>query len=180
MKIIVMSDSHRYLKNARCVLKRLEDRVDRVFHLGDMVNDAKTLQTEFPNLPFTIVLGNNDYGEDVEPHEIVMVQGCRLLLTHGHRKMVHWNYDTISYWAEENGADMVLFGHTHSTVNDNGGRVMLVNPGSISQPRDSNIPTFAVITIEEDGNINSSIMEIHGPEDFKIRSAIKGKFVKKV
>lgn len=180
MKIIVLSDTHRYLKEARNVLKRIGDRVEMAVHLGDLVGDAERLQGEFPHIPFHYVLGNNDYGEDAPSHKMVMVKGCKLLLTHGHRQMVHWHYDTLSYWAEEQGADAVLFGHTHCAVNDVGGRIMLFNPGSISQPRDSQLPTFGILEVLEEGQINGAIMEVHGSDDFRIRSTTKSRFVKKV
>lgn len=177
MKILVLSDTHGNLTNARIVLKKLEDKIQMVFHLGDLVKDAERLMAEFPALPFNIVSGNNDRGENANFYELVSLMGCRLLLTHGHRHQVHWNYDTINYWAEEKEADIVIFGHSHSTVNDAKGRIMLFNPGSISQPRDGAYPTFGILDIQENGFINGSIMECHRKEDFRIRSAAKGSFL---
>ena len=40
MKILVLSDTHAYLENARAVLARLQGKVDAVFHLGDHDDDA--------------------------------------------------------------------------------------------------------------------------------------------
>ena len=113
MKILVLSDTHAYLENARAVLARLQGKVDAVFHLGDHDDDAVALQQEFPKLPFHYVKGNNDYRVDTPSQKLVRLGGKTLLLTHGHKQRVYWNYDTISYWAEEQGADVVLFGHTH-------------------------------------------------------------------
>ena len=48
MKILVLSDTHSYLDNARNVLKRIGDKMDMVFHLGDHDADALELQKEFP------------------------------------------------------------------------------------------------------------------------------------
>ena len=178
MKILLISDTHHNLRNARAVLDKIHDKMDMVFHLGDMVEDALILKKQYTKLPFYFVLGNNDFGEEGQASQMVTVKGCRLLLTHGHAQHVHWNYDTISYWAEEKHGDVVVFGHTHKTVNDNGGRVMLVNPGSISIPRDGRLPTFGILEILEDGQIQSSVMEMHSSEDFRIRSNIKGVFSK--
>ena len=50
MKILVLSDTHAYLENARAVLARLQGKVDAVFHLGDHDDDAVALQQEFPKL----------------------------------------------------------------------------------------------------------------------------------
>ena len=96
MKILVLSDTHAYLENARAVLARLQGKVDAVFHLGDHDDDAVTLQQEFPKLPFHYVKGNNDYRVDTPSQKLVRLGGKTLLLTHGHKQRVYWNYDTIS------------------------------------------------------------------------------------
>ena len=166
MKILVLSDTHSYLDNARNVLKRIGGKMDMVFHLGDHDGDALELQKEFPNLPFHFVKGNNDYGIDTPSKKLVRVGGKALLLTHGHKQRVHWNPDTICYWAEEQGADVVLFGHTHMPVWDNGGRVAMFNPGSISLPRGGGLPTFGILTIEN-GRVEGAIMEYWNAEHFK-------------
>lgn len=61
MKLLIFSDSHGRLENARNVLRRLGGRMDMVCHLGDHDSDAEELQREFPDLPFHIVQGNNDF-----------------------------------------------------------------------------------------------------------------------
>ena len=165
MKILVFSDTHGYLDSAEHVLKRIGGRMDMVFHLGDHDEDARELQKEFPKLPFHVVKGNNDYGIDTPSQKLVRAGGKTLLLTHGHKQRVHWNPDTISYWAEEQGADVVLFGHTHVPLWDDGGRVALFNPGSISLPR-GGMPTFGILTIEN-GRAEGAIMEYWNRETFK-------------
>lgn len=166
MKILVLSDTHAYLANARAVLRRLGERMDAVFHLGDHDDDALQLQEEFPQLPFYFVKGNNDFGVDTPPQRLVRLGGRALLLTHGHMQRVSWNYDTISYWAEAQGADVVLFGHTHIPLWEERGRVALFNPGSISLPRGGTMATFGILTIEN-GKVEGAIMEYEDAEHWK-------------
>lgn len=166
MKILVLSDTHSYLDNARAVLHRIGSQMDLVFHLGDHDADALELQKEFPGLPFHYVKGNNDYLMDSPSKKMVRVGGKAILLTHGHKQRVHWNPDTICYWAEEQGADMVLFGHTHMPFWDESGRVAMFNPGSISLPRGGGLPTFGILTIEN-GRVEAAIMEYWNAEHFK-------------
>ncbi len=168
MKILVFSDTHSHLDRARNVLKRIGGKMDMVFHLGDHDTDALELQKEFPRLPFHYVKGNNDYLLDTPMKKMVRAGGKALLLTHGHKQRVHWNPDTIAYWAEEQGADAVLFGHTHMPVNDSSGRVMLFNPGSISLPRGGTMPSFGILTIEN-GRMEGAIMEYWNEETFRRR-----------
>lgn len=159
MKILVLSDTHGYLSNARDVLNRIGKYMNGVIHLGDHASDARDLQTEYPTLPFYIVRGNNDFGEKAPDASVLNVYGKKLLFTHGHKQQVYWSYDTISYWAEEQGADVVLFGHTHSPVNEQKGSLLVFNPGSISMPRGVPQPTFGILEIALNGMIYGSIME---------------------
>ena len=170
MKILVLSDTHAYLENARAVLARLQGKVDAVFHLGDHDDDAVALQQEFPKLPFHYVKGNNDYRVDTPSQKLVRLGGKNLLLTHGHKQRVYWNYDTISYWAEEQGADVVLFGHTHlpyeayiASDSEEEKSVWLFNPGSISKPREGK-PSYGIIDIFV-RNGKRSVLLSHGTTD---------------
>ncbi len=166
MRILVFSDTHSYLDNARHVLRRIGERMDMVFHLGDHDADALALQREFSHLPFHYVKGNNDYLMDTPSKKMVCVAGKNLLLTHGHKQRVHWNPNTIGYWAEEQGADVVLFGHTHRPFWDDSGRVAMFNPGSIFLPRGGTRATFGILTIEN-GRIEAAIMEYGDAEHFE-------------
>lgn len=158
MKLLVISDTHHYLDNAQDVLMRIGTQMDGVLHLGDHDTDAAELQKEFPALPFHVVKGNNDYSMETPNNQMLRMCGRNILLTHGHKQNVYFSYDSISYWAEEKGADAVLFGHTHRPFYDNHGRVLLLNPGSISLPRGDTTPTFAVLTITEHGRMEAAMM----------------------
>ena len=166
VKLLVLSDTHGYLENARNVLERIGQRMDGVLHLGDHAYDARDLQSEYQTLPFYFVKGNNDFADKAPNDVILKFFGKKLLLTHGHKQQVYWSHDTISYWAEEKGADVVIFGHTHSPVNEHKGSVMIFNPGSISVPRGVPNPTFGILEITEQGLIYGSIMEYIDAQTF--------------
>ena len=161
MKIVVFSDSHGYLENMIDVIARMETQVNAIFHLGDCVKDAEELGKKFPDIPIYVVRGNNDFGVHTPSFKIVRVGKVCFLLTHGHKERVHTGLDYMGYWAEENGANMALFGHTHRGFNEYFGRIRLFNPGSISLPRDSGTPTFGILTVE-DGVVEGEIMEYFG------------------
>ena len=158
MKFLVISDTHGYLKNARNVINRIGDRIDAVIHLGDHDEDAEFLAEEFDDIPFYYVQGNNDYSMNTPEVKVITVNNRRIILTHGHKQQVYWSYDKIAYWAEENGADAVFFGHTHRPANENDTTVYIFNPGSISSPRGTTYPTFGIFDINEDGKMEGTIM----------------------
>lgn len=149
MKILVFSDTHNYLDNAREVLWRIGGQMDMVLHLGDHDTDAMELKKEFPSLPFHYVLGNNDYSWNTPDKKMVFAGGKKLLLVHGHKQRVYWNYDSISYWAEEQGADAVLFGHTHRPVYDDRGRVMLLIPAAFPCHEAVPLPHLAFLPLRK-------------------------------
>lgn len=167
MKYLIVSDTHGYLKNIKNVLDKIGDRIHGVIHLGDHDSDARILSKAYPGLEFFSVKGNNDYNSDVPYEKILILKDKRILLTHGHRQNVYWNFETISYFAEEQNAEMALFGHTHVPLNDRGGRVWLFNPGSISMPRSSMIPTFGILEILDNGKIDCCVMEYLGKDNFR-------------
>lgn len=171
MKILVLSDTHGQLERAENILRRIGGQMDMVFHLGDYALDAMELQRKFPALPFHLVRGNNDFSmhSQTPDKKLVRAAGKAMLLTHGHKQRVHWNPDTIAYWAEEQGADIVLFGHTHIALWEDSGRVALLNPGSLSLPRDGGLPTFGILTIEK-GRMEGAIMEYWDAETFRRRN----------
>ncbi len=166
MKLLVLSDTHGYTDNARNVIQKIGEQMECVLHLGDHDRDAKYLEEEFPHIPFHIVRGNNDYDTDTPREVMTHYGGKNILLTHGNKQNVYWNHDTIYYWALEKGADAVLFGHTHSPVYDDRGQVLLMNPGSISRPRQSTTPTFGILEITDSGVLQGVIMEYHGKDTF--------------
>lgn len=168
MKLLVLSDSHRYLDNARNVIKKIGTKMHCVIHLGDHEDDAKELELEFPKLAFYYIKGNNDFGGSAPFEQMLNFEGKKFLLTHGHRQQVHWGYTNIYYWAKEKGADAVFFGHTHMPCNERAEDILLFNPGSISLPRSTDNPTFGIIEIADDGIIRGSIMEYHKKKSFKI------------
>lgn len=158
MKLLVLSDTHRYLKNAENILLKIGSKMSGVIHLGDHDDDAKQLQIQFADLPFYYVKGNNDYGTKTPSEQLLHFHKKAILIVHGHKQQVYWSYDTIRYWAEEKGADAVLFGHTHTPLNDSSDKILLFNPGSISLPRGTSNPTFGIIDISQEGIISGSIM----------------------
>lgn len=168
MKLLVLSDTHRSLKNVDSIINKIGPKIDAIIHLGDMVDDQEYLKLKYPQYKFYCVSGNNDYSATAPDNLSITINGRNILLTHGHKQQVHWNYNSILYWAQEKDADLVLFGHTHDPICDNGGKVILFNPGSITLPRTTSYPTFGIVDIEESGKITCSIMLYLDAQNYKI------------
>jgi putative phosphoesterase len=150
MKILVLSDTHGDTCKAEKAINSNKG-VDLIIHLGDYFRDAQKLSALFPTIPIEYIYGNSDFMIDNVPAEkIIEVCGKRIFITHGHRYSVKWDYERLISKAEEQNADILLFGHTHIpelVIND---RFYLLNPGSTSDPRSNSKESYAIIEIDND------------------------------
>ena len=144
MKIIVASDSHYervMLMNLAGEIARRGD-IDAVIHLGDMEGDADWLRKRL-SVPVYAVPGNCDMKFDpASTEQVVTLGGVSMLLCHGHTRQVKFMLEPLSYRAQELGASVALFGHTHARCMQNVGGVLLVNPGALKDGR------YALMDIE--------------------------------
>ena len=127
-RILVFSDSHGYLDHIREILKK--EQPDMIIHLGDCVRDVYELQREFPEHTIEYVKGNCDIVREPE-EKILLIEGKRILICHGHTYNVKSGYLNIEYGAKEKQADAVLFGHTHQAFYNHHNGLVMLNPGSI-------------------------------------------------
>ena len=103
MKILVFSDSHRYVEP-------LEEKPDQIIHLGDMETDAEELSRRFPTIPVAYIAGNCDSFFGGERYRLISIRGKKLFITHGHCFGVKMGLDGLINTALTAGADAVLFG----------------------------------------------------------------------
>ncbi len=156
-KILVLSDSHGCDDNMLSVIKK-EMPFDALFHLGDVEGSDKRIRDMIP-YPAYIVSGNCDYFTDLPEALAVEVGGHRFLLTHGHHFGVNsGKYTLLSACAKENQCDTVVFGHIHRPVDDIDQGVRILNPGSISRPRQANRRcSYMVLGAEEGKEIEARV-----------------------
>ena len=136
MKILIISDSHGKRERLDKVLEKAGN-VDMLIHLGDVGADVEYLRKR-AGCETHIIKGNNDYNVDVPKEEILQIGKYKVWLTHGHKYYVNWGLERIAQEAACIGMDIVMFGHIHIPVIEYHGNVTLVNPGSISLPRQEN------------------------------------------
>lgn len=121
MTLLIVSDSH-----GRCDrLERLFEihkQVDALIFLGDGLSDLDRAGAQ--NYPFTVfsVKGNCDCGMGSiramkTKDEITFnFDGISFYAIHGHTKGVKSSLTHAIYAADEKGADVLLFGHTHNPI----------------------------------------------------------------
>ncbi len=145
MRIYIVSDTHHSLLANRLFV--LFNNADMVIHLGDGRRDAEDLAAVL-SVPVISVRGNCDY--DGKNTEIVTAADHIIMCTHGHLYGVGHTLSQLAHAAEEAGADIVLYGHTHiPDISYQGGR-WFINPGSPVRPRGGKQGTFCILTLEKE------------------------------
>ena len=153
MKAAVFSDTHGSTALMAEAVRRV--RPDVLIHLGDYERDAEALRREFPQLPLYQVRGNCDLAGLCPLTDTVPLGPVKAFITHGHLYNVNWGrLDSLVYAAQEQGAKLALFGHTHQALYEEIGGVQVLNPGSAGKGR---TPSWALIQVFDNGGIACEI-----------------------
>ncbi len=156
MLIGLISDTHipdRRIKLPQPVFDAFED-VDLIIHAGDITSQSVIDDLE-RLAPVHAVEGNMDrvVGElELPASQVIEAEGHKIGIVHGE---VYPRGDTqqLYYTALELGVDILVSGHSHIAQLEKIKDVILVNPGSPTNPRLSE-PSVAVL------EINGSKIEI--------------------
>ncbi len=154
MKILIISDTHGNLSNFYKVLD-IEKPIDNLFHLGDyLINDDEI--REAAGCACAFVRGNCDWASREPEFRDFGLLGHNVHMEHGH--MLPDGYNAIASRAVSLGADIMLSGHTHSPVCILHNGVYIVNPGSLSKPRQADRrPSYVILNIDSEGKLDFNI-----------------------
>ena len=156
MKILIVSDTHRNNTN---FLKAVEKTgpLDMVIHCGD-VEGSELVISKAVGCPVEVVQGNNDFFTDLPKEKEFMVGSYKVWLTHGHNYYISMNNEIIKQEARSREVDIVMCGHTHKPLVDIENDLTLINPGSISYPRQENRrPSYIVMEIDREGEAHYTV-----------------------
>ena len=150
MKILVVSDTHRKLENLKVILER-EQPIDLLIHLGDAEGDEDSI-AEMAGCRLEIVAGNNDFFSNLPREKELRIGSYRVLITHGHYYYVGSGIEDLKREALARGADVAMFGHTHIPLIEYGDEIVVMNPGSLSYPRqEGKRPSYILMDIDKKG-----------------------------
>lgn len=159
MKILVVSDTHRKNDNYLNVVQK-EAKLDMVIHLGDAEGSEYTIQSAV-DCPVEIIAGNNDFFSNLPTEKTLQVGKFRVMIAHGHQYYINMGNEMIKEEALAQGADIVMYGHTHKPVIDMTKGIIAVNPGSLSYPRQENRrPSYIIMEIDGNNELKFEIKYI--------------------
>ena len=150
MKVLIVSDTHGRHDNLETIIER-EKPLDLVIHLGD-AEGAEYYIEGIAECPLEIVAGNNDFYTKLPIEQEIKISDYKVLMTHGHYYYVNGGMGHIRKAAVERGIDIVMFGHTHRPFFEEDENIIILNPGSISYPRqEGRRPSYMVMNVDETG-----------------------------
>lgn len=149
MKVLVVSDTHRSEYNLEKVI-RYEAPIDVFIHLGDIENREMKINAMLDiRTAVHMVQGNNDFFSSLDKDKEIMLGTHKAFITHGHLYGVSMGAEILAEEAKARGAEIAMFGHTHRPVLTRINGVIILNPGSISYPRQADRrASYSVINVE--------------------------------
>lgn len=147
MKILLVSDTHGRDERLEEVLKL--EKPDFLCHMGDLEGSEDHIRV-ITKCPLAMVSGNNDFWTDLNPEVTFELHGFRIFMTHGHYYYAHSGNEQLKSVGRRNGADIVLFGHTHRPTLEWDKDIIVANPGSLTFPRqEKRRPSYMVLYLEK-------------------------------
>lgn len=161
MKILVVSDTHGNDRKFFQLYKAVKP-VDMVIHCGD-IQGSEDVFSQYVDCAFAAVAGNNDFFSQLPKEREFKYGGKKFFVTHGHYYSVSSGYHCIVDEAKSRGCDFALFGHTHMPFYQVIDGIHVVNPGSISYPRQyGHKSSYAMIDVDSSGDVLVELKEIDG------------------
>ncbi len=146
MKILIVSDTHNFHRNLEKALEENRD-ADLLIHLGDTEGGEGYIEA-IAGCPSHILSGNNDFFSCKPGEKDFILEGYHLFLTHGHTYRVNFGEERLRKAARDRGADIVMYGHTHRPSLTEEPGMLILNPGSLSYPRQpGRKPTYMVMDL---------------------------------
>ena len=156
MKILIVSDTHRRNDNYLKIV-RMNAPLDMVIHCGD-VEGSEYVICEGAGCPVEMVMGNNDFFSDLPKEKEFQLGKYHVWLTHGHNYYVSMENETIKQEAVARGVDIVIYGHTHRPLVEQYDNLLVLNPGSITYPRqEGRNPSYIIMEIDKNGEVHCEI-----------------------
>lgn len=156
MKVLIVSDTHGRDINYKKVIERVKP-IDLMIHLGDYEGSEEYIQSITP-CKMEMVSGNNDFFTLLPKESILKVKQYTIFITHGHRYGVNRDYAALYETGKKYGADIVMCGHTHIPHIEKREGIWIINPGSLSLPRQQNrLASFIIMDIDSQGEVHFTL-----------------------
>ena len=149
-KIMVVSDTHKHHRNLARALEQA-GTPDLLIHLGD-AEGYEDYIADMAGCPLEIISGNNDFFSHLDREKEISIGKYRAFLTHGHFYSVSVGTERLIDEAQDRGVQIAMFGHTHKPYLERRGDLTVLNPGSLSFPRqEGRRPSYMLMDLDDEG-----------------------------
>ena len=156
MKILIISDTHGKNGGLKNLLKQIKP-IDMLIHCGDAEGSEEYIR-EIAECPVHIVAGNNDFFTELPKEEEFCIGKYHVLVTHGHYYYISMGTEMLKEDARARGFNLVMFGHTHRPYLEQDSDITILNPGSLSYPRqEGRKPSYIMRDIDRNGEAHFAV-----------------------
>jgi len=153
MKIGVISDTHIPDRAIEIPQKILEDfkNVDMIIHAGDLVELSVLDKLKSACKEVKAVWGNMDPNEvrkEIPEKEIIAVANYKIGVMHGYGNPANL-IQIMSKEFKDSGVNIIIFGHSHSPLNNTKAGILFFNPGSPTDRIFSPYNSYGIIEIND-------------------------------
>lgn len=149
-RVLVISDTHGRNDDIEGILAQV-GHIDYMIHCGDLERGDDYVRS-LADCPVTLISGNNDYFLDLPMEAEIEIEGLKIWVVHGHYYYVNTGVEFLREEGKRKGVDIVMYGHTHVPFFEDDGEIIILNPGSLTYPRQQGRkPTFLIMDIDDDG-----------------------------
>lgn len=163
-RVLILSDSHGWDHEVQAIKERNQHNADAMIHCGDseLTFDSEALKG------FAKVRGNMDMDAQFPNEQEIKVGNMHFFITHGHLFNIHSSLMNLSYRADELGANIICYGHSHIAIAEKQNDQLIINPGSIRQPRSAHPGSYAIL--ESDNELKEVSVRFYTKDDQEITS----------
>lgn len=133
MKVLIVSDTHKSHRNLEKIIER-EQPFQMLIHLGDVEGGEDYIEAVV-ECEKHMIRGNNDFFSYLPAEEEFWIGKKKVFITHGHSYYVSMETEQIREEGAARNADIIMFGHTHRPYFEERDGITVLNPGSLSFPR---------------------------------------------
>ncbi len=148
MRVLIVSDTHGRHTSLDRALKEAGE-IDMFIHLGDVEGGEDYIEAVV-ECEKHIIRGNNDFFSYLPAEEEFWIGKKKVFITHGHSYYVSMETEQIREEGDARNADIIMFGHTHRPYFEERDGITVLNPGSLSFPRQEGRKSSYMI-LETDG-----------------------------
>ena len=156
MRVLIVSDTHGHEENLERILTE-KGPFQHLIHLGDVEGQEDYIEV-IAGCPVHIVAGNNDFFSDLPREEDFWIKNYHIFITHGHYYGVSVGTDRLCEEAAFRNAKVAMYGHTHRPEIEEKNGITILNPGSLSYPRQiGRKPSYIIMEIDGEGKAKYTI-----------------------